>query len=82
MHDFYDRAGAHSYWKLNDGNRLDGETLRSELYWNNFRVLKTTPVARLRTLYVRSQRGMPSYEGVSLLELKRLAAQREISPAP
>jgi len=78
MEDFYDRAGTSSYWKLSVGDLLNKEDLRAKLYWNNFHALKTTKLARLRILYVRSQRGMRSYEGMSRKELENEVAQRRI----
>ena len=78
MEDFYDRAGTSSYWELSVGDLLNKEDLHSRLYWNNFHVLKSTKVARLRELYVRSQRGMRSYEGVSRKELEHVIAERRI----
>jgi hypothetical protein len=78
MEDFYDRTGTSSYWELSVGDLLNKEDLHSRLYWNNFHVLKSTKVARLRELYVRSQRGMRSYEGVSRKELEHIIAERRI----
>ena len=78
MEDFYDRAGTSSYWRLGNGELLNGEDLSAKLYWNNFHVPKTTKVARSRELYIRSQRGMRSYEGISRKELEHEVAQRRI----
>jgi hypothetical protein len=79
MDDFHDQPKNYKYWKLNNGERMTGDDLRYELYWSKFRVLKTAKVPHLRSLYMRSQRGKPSYEGVSLSELKRYANKRGLS---
>lgn len=50
--------------------------LRGELQKRDFSVLKSTNKTRSRVLYVRSQRGLLSYEGLPLRELKLFAAQR------
>lgn len=78
MEDFYDRAGTSSYWKLSVGDLLNKEDLHAKLCWNNFHALKTTKLARLRILYVRSQRGMRSYEGVTRKGLENEVARRRI----
>lgn len=80
MDDFYDFTGTSSYWELNDGEPLSGEVLRGALYNRNFYFRKTTKVASLRELYVRAQRGLPFYEGVTLKELRHLAAERGLTP--
>ena len=77
MHDFYDFAGTSSYWKLNDGELLNKESLHSELYYNNFHALKSTGAARLKELYVLSQRGMRSYEGMTRKELENTVTRAE-----
>jgi hypothetical protein len=81
MDDFYNFAGHSSYWNLKDGELLNKDDLYNKLYWNNFHVLKSTKADRLRELYVRSQRGMRSYEGVNRKELEHYITQRRI-PLP
>ena len=78
MEDFYDLAETSSYWQVSNGELLNKEDLRAKLYYNNFHVLKSTKMARSRQLYVRSQRGVRSYEGISRKELEHEIAQRRI----
>ena len=72
------RDSSRDYWKLHPGERYTANILRKLLRKNNFATLKSTSIARLRTLYIRSQRGLLSYEGLPLHELKRYAAQRAL----
>lgn len=81
MEDFYDIGRTSRYWELNDGRHLSGEVLRRALYNRNFYFLKSTKMARLRELYVRAQRGMRSYEGITRKELEHEFARRGI-PLP
>lgn len=80
MVQFYANSSSpsHSYWKLDPGGPLRAKDLRELLRERNFATLKSTSVARLKTLYIRSQRGLLSYEGLPLHELKRFAAQRAL----
>ena len=68
------------YWKLRDGRSLDAYILRHELETENFFVFKNTSKSRLMVLFVRCQRGLPSYEGTPLRDLKRYAVQRALPP--
>jgi len=46
------------YWKLDSGESLGGQNLRERLEDKSFATLRNTSVARLRTLYIRSRRGL------------------------
>ena len=82
MDDFYDRTGSSSCWKIRDAESWDGKSLRKIMIYHNFHLLQNTKMARLRELYLRCERGKPSYEGIPLSELKRYAAQRDLTPNP
>ena len=72
---------ARDYWMLHSGEVLSVRTLRDELQRQDFPVMKsTTDKDRLRALYARCQRGLMSYEGLSLNELKLCVAQRALPP--
>ena len=70
--------GPNRYWKLDSGTALTVASLRQHLSDASFTTLKKTRKFRLIELYVRCQRGMLSYEGLSLHELQDLAAQRAV----
>ena len=70
--------GPNRYWKLDSGTALTVASLRQYLSDASFTTLKKTRKFRLIELYVRCQRGMLSYEGLSLHELQDLAAQRAV----
>lgn len=72
------RLNANDYWKLDPGDHLKSRILRQRLEEKTFAVLKRVNNTRLRALYVRCQRGLMSYEGLSFRELKLYAAQRGI----
>lgn len=64
---------------LHEGKTLRARFLRENLQQQNYPVMKsTTDKARLRALYARYQRGLMSYEGLPLHELKLYAAQRDL----
>jgi hypothetical protein len=67
------------YWKLDDGIQYGSSTLLRVLEERKFALKVTTPRERIKELYVRSQRGLPSYEMLNLLELKTLVGQRGLS---
>ena len=72
---------ARDYWMLHSGEGLTVCNLRDELQGQDFPVMKsTTDKVRLRALYARCQRGLMSYEGLSLNELKLYVAQRALPP--
>jgi hypothetical protein len=81
MVQFSNFPGPRDYWKMRDGQSLYyAYILRHELETNNFFAFKNTSTSRLRALFVRCQRGLPSYEGIPLRDLKRYAAQRALPP--
>lgn len=66
---------------LHGGDYLLARTLRDELQRRDFPVMNSTAnKVRLRALYSRCQRGLMSYEGLSLNELKLYVAQRALPP--
>jgi hypothetical protein len=69
-------TGPTDYWKLDTGNNLTGHGLREALVEKRFAVLKSANNTRLRVLYVRAQRGLMSYEGMSTRDLRLYMAQR------
>jgi len=74
----YGRSGRNTYWKLDSGIALSTDSLGNNLSNNNFTALKKSTKPRLRELYIRSQRGLLSYEGLPLRELRRFTAQRAL----
>ena len=74
----YGRSERNQYWKLDSGIALSTDSLRKHLSNNNFTALKQTTKPCLRELYIRSQRGLLSYEGLPLRELRRFTAQRAL----
>ena len=64
------------YWKLDRGKQWSKTRLNRALQANNFQAESTATNKRLRELYIRSQRGLVSYEVMNLLELKLYIAQR------
>lgn len=81
-HGGWPRAGPNDYWKLDTGIVLSGRNLRENLREKNFSVLKSVNKARLRVLYARCQRGLPSYEGMSLRELRFYATRHALTISP
>ena len=69
------------YWMLYRVDRYEAEALRTKLRARNYGTSKTTSVSRLRALLVRCQRGLLSYDGLPLRELRLYAAQRGL-PLP
>jgi len=79
FHDLDGRLpGPNDYWKLDTGNNLTSYGLREYLKEKNFALLKRVNKTRLRALYVRTQRGLMSYERMSTRELRLYAAQRGV----
>jgi hypothetical protein len=75
-----DRPGPRDYWKPRDGIYLQASDLRRESQKHSFFVFENTSTVRLTTLFTRCQRGMTSYEGSTLDDLKRFAAHRVLTP--
>ena len=78
--DTWRSSGRNEYWKLSDPEMMLARDLHGILEDKNFAVLKRTTIERLRVHYARCQRGLLSYEGLPLRELKLFAAQRALSP--
>lgn len=70
--------GPNEYWKLDSGTALTTHSLREYLSNKDFTTLKQTTKPRLSELYIRCQRGLLSYEGRSLRELREFTAQRAV----
>ena len=70
------KKGADPYWKIDCGKRWNKTRLIHALQDINFRAEGTATQRRLRELYIRSQRGLVSYEFMDLPELKLYIAQR------
>lgn len=69
--DHNDQKGSKDWWKLDSGKRHGAKALLQILSDNNYtHTSKSKKVAHLRALYVRCQRGLMSYEGQSVRELK------------
>ena len=76
--DWFRAPGPNEYWKLTSGAALLTRSLREYLSNKNFTTLKKTTKTRLKELYIRCQRGLLSYEGLSLRELRQFTAQRAL----
>jgi hypothetical protein len=84
LYDDYDwrLPGPKEYWKLDSGKRLRSQLLREKLREGHHSALKSVNNTRLRALYVRTQRGLLSFESMPPLELRHYAAQRGLTVAP
>jgi hypothetical protein len=71
---------ANNYWKLHRDEWHLVNDILAEMKKKNFTVLKRTTTPHIKALYVRYQRGLLSYEGLSIDELKCYAAQRSLPP--
>lgn len=80
----YGIAGPDNYWKLDSGFHWQKRGLREKLSKNKPSGFKIGcgNTARLRTLYVRHQRGLLSFEGLPLQELRQFATLRCITVDP
>ena len=69
------------YWKLDSGTRTTKNTKDQilEVLTPNDQYLKSRSIARIRELYVRHQRGLISYEKVTVRELRSFAMQRGLT---
>jgi hypothetical protein len=76
---YWGSGDPNDYWKLQRADIRNASSLRNELQAKNFTVLRNTITRRLRALYVRCQRGLLSYEGLPLRELRLYVAQRGLS---
>lgn len=75
--DHNDNKGSKDWWKLDSGKRHGAKALLQILKDKNYsHTSKSKRVARLRALYVRFQRGLMSYEGQPIRELKLYLTQR------
>jgi len=71
--------GSKDWWKVDSGKYYGAKDLLQILKDNIYsHKSKSKRVAHLRALYVRWQRGLMSYEGLSIRELKLYAAQRQL----
>lgn len=71
-------CGSNEYWKLDSGAALSKCSLLERLSNKKFTTPKEIYRSRLDNLYVRCQRGLLSYEGLPLRELRKFAAQRAL----
>lgn len=69
------------YWKLDTGGDQILEDLRDFLATKKFSCKNTRALNRFLQLYVRCQRGLPSYEGLLAPELEHFLLQRGLTPA-
>ena len=69
------------YWKLDSGTRTTKNTKDQilEILTPNDQYLKSRSISRIRELYVRHQRGLISYEKVTVRELRSFAMQRGLT---
>jgi hypothetical protein len=74
-----DVTKSNTYWKLNSGVSLPNRRLRHRVRSMDLPTLRKTPASRVRELYIRFQRGLICYEGLSIRELRRFAAQRGLA---
>lgn len=76
-----EKSSANDYWKLDSGQRWTMKTKDQllQILTTNHQTLKTASMTRLRELFVRQQRGLLSYEGLTMVELKTFAIQRGLS---
>lgn len=75
--DHKDNKGSKDWWKLDSGKRHGAKALLQILRDNSYsHKSKSKSVARLRALYVRCQRGLMTYEGQPIRELKLYLTQR------
>ena len=86
LHTFsdWDEAGPGNYWKLDSANQCQKRGLRQKLEENGHSAFKSgcRTTARLRPLYIRRQRGLLSFEGLPLHELRQYATLRGIVVDP
>lgn len=70
-----------NYWKLDSGERWTEKTKEEllQILTTNDRSLKAASMTRLRELFVRQQRGLLSYEGLTVGELRSFVVQRGLS---
>lgn len=75
--DHNDNKGSKDWWKLDSGKRHGARALLQILKDKNYsHTSKSKGVARLRALYVRCQRGLMSYIGQPIRELKMYLTRR------
>ena len=69
------------YWKLDSGTRTTKNTKNRilEVLTPNDQYIKSRSISRIRELYVRHQRGLISYEKVTVRELRSFAMQRGLT---
>ena len=86
LHTFnpFDEAGPADYWKLDSARHCQTRGLRQKLEKHGHSASKSGcgTTARLRALYIRCQRGLLSFEGLSLHELRHFATLRGIVVDP
>ena len=58
------------YWKLDNGDQYDKQTLLGILECKNYSYASNTSQARIQELYARCQRGLLSYRGMKAPELR------------
>lgn len=69
------------YWKLDTGIAQSPGWLRGFLTTRGYSCKTTRALNRLEHLYVRCQRGLPSYEGLLAQEIEHFLIQRGTTPA-
>lgn len=74
-----DVTKSNTYWKLNSGVAMPNRRLRHRIRNMDLPTLRITPKSRLRELYIRYQRRLICYEGLSIHELRHFAAQRGLA---
>lgn len=80
----WDQAGPGNYWKLDSAYRCQKRGLRKRLEESGHSAITSGcgTTARLRLLYIRRQRGLLSFEGLPLHELRHYANLRGILVDP
>ena len=73
------RQTCNDYWQLDSGNRIRRKNELLRLLAKTSTSVNGKNMTRLRELYIRQQRGLLSYEGLSARELRSFVTQRGLS---